>query len=103
MNTSLLMRIIVSTLGIEANLRRSELDDTIIVPAPKPTGGCASQQVWIAYVADGSFTSFRGSVSDFCLSPDSGHIAALRRKTFRATNESWTERCFRQSAIRPKT
>jgi hypothetical protein len=42
MNTSLLMRIIVSTLGIEANLRRSELDGTIIVPAPKPTGGCAS-------------------------------------------------------------
>jgi len=39
MNTSLLMRIIVSTLGIEANLRRSELDGTIIVPAPKPTGG----------------------------------------------------------------
>jgi hypothetical protein len=38
MNTSLLMRIIVSTLGIEANLRRSELDGTIIVPAPKPTG-----------------------------------------------------------------
>jgi len=64
MNTSLLMRIIVSTLGIEANLRRSELDDTIIVPAPKPTGGCASQQVWIAYVADGrvarrNFTSRR--------------------------------------------